>query len=67
MPWQSFDSLNLTKEQKEAFKKFADETNKAWGEKNERERRERVGDALGFKKDEKAESKKVNNSKSPKM
>ncbi|WP_252320798.1 hypothetical protein [Spiroplasma endosymbiont of Lariophagus distinguendus] len=47
---------------KDKFKKDAERINKAWGEKNERERRERVANALGFEKDKKAST-----SKGPKM
>ena len=36
---------------RDKYAKEARETNKAWGEKNERERRERVANALGFEKD----------------
>ncbi|WP_342218590.1 hypothetical protein [Spiroplasma endosymbiont of Amphimallon solstitiale] len=42
---------------KDKHNKEARETNKAWGEKNERERRERVANALRFEKDKS----KINN------
>lgn len=36
---------------KDKYNKEAKEANKVWGEKNESERREKVGNALGFEKD----------------
>ena len=65
MPWEP--SEKWTQAAKEIHDKHAEEVNKAWGEQNERGRRDRVANALGFEKTEKVESKKVNNSKSPKM
>ncbi|MBP1525346.1 MAG: hypothetical protein H9Q65_06025 [Spiroplasma ixodetis] len=41
-----------SQEKKDEFKKRVEETNKAWGEKNERERREKVANALGFEKED---------------
>ncbi|MBP1526130.1 MAG: hypothetical protein H9Q67_06545, partial [Spiroplasma ixodetis] len=49
MPWQPINKLSQA--EKDEYNKRAKETNKAWGEKNERERRERVANALGFEKD----------------
>lgn len=49
MPWES--SEKWSQATKDVHDKNADSINKAWGEKNERERRERVANALGFEKD----------------
>ncbi|WP_425380858.1 hypothetical protein [Spiroplasma endosymbiont of Polydrusus pterygomalis] len=49
MPWEP--SEKWSQATKDAHDKNADRINKAWGEKNERERRERVANALGFEKD----------------
>lgn len=49
MPWTP--SEKWSQEKKDAHDKNADRMNKAWGEKNERERREKVANALGFEKD----------------
>ncbi|WDA54870.1 MAG: hypothetical protein PPFGHCPK_01351 (plasmid) [Spiroplasma endosymbiont of Drosophila atripex] len=53
--WRSCNELSQV--EKDEYNKRAKEANKAWGEKNERERRERVANALGFEKDKS----KVNN------
>jgi len=55
MPWKPYDKWSQA--EKDAHAKNADKINKAWGEKKERERRERVANALGFEKDKS----KVNN------
>ncbi|MBP1526090.1 MAG: hypothetical protein H9Q65_05675 [Spiroplasma ixodetis] len=49
MPWEPIDKLSQA--DKDKHNKDAERINKAWGEKNERERRERVANALGFEKD----------------
>ncbi|WDA54900.1 MAG: hypothetical protein PPFGHCPK_01381 (plasmid) [Spiroplasma endosymbiont of Drosophila atripex] len=49
MPWEPYDKWSQA--DKDKFKKDAERINKAWGEKNERERREKVANALGFEKD----------------
>ncbi|MBP1525250.1 MAG: hypothetical protein H9Q65_01590 [Spiroplasma ixodetis] len=49
MPWEPIDKLSEA--DKDKWNKRVAETNKAWGEKNERERRERVANDLGFEKD----------------
>ncbi|WP_174481636.1 hypothetical protein [Spiroplasma endosymbiont of Danaus chrysippus] len=48
MPWEPID---WSKTDRDKYAKEARETNKAWGEKNERERKERVANAFGFEKD----------------
>ncbi|WP_395473243.1 hypothetical protein [Spiroplasma endosymbiont of Nomada rufipes] len=48
--WRSCNEWS--QDRKEAHAKRVAETNKAWGEKNERERRERVANALGFEKED---------------
>lgn len=55
MPWEPYDKWSQA--EKDSWKKRAEETNKAWGESKERERRERVTNALGFEK----EKSKINN------
>ena len=49
---------------KDKWNKRVDETNKAWGEKNERERRERVANALGFEKEKSKVNSEASTSKS---
>ncbi|WP_342218471.1 hypothetical protein [Spiroplasma endosymbiont of Amphimallon solstitiale] len=49
---------------RDKYAKEARETNKAWGEKNERERRERVANALGFEKDKSKINSEASTSKS---
>lgn len=49
MPWTS--SEKWSQEKKDAHDRNAERINKAWGKENERERRERVTNALGFRKD----------------
>ncbi|WP_252319517.1 hypothetical protein [Spiroplasma endosymbiont of Lariophagus distinguendus] len=49
---------------KDKFNKDAERINKAWGEKNERERRERVANALGFEKDKSKVNSEASTSKS---
>ncbi|BET39620.1 hypothetical protein [Spiroplasma ixodetis] len=49
MPWTP--SEKWSQEKKDAHDKNADRMNKAWGESKEKERRERVANALGFEKD----------------
>ncbi|MBP1528427.1 MAG: hypothetical protein H9Q65_04215 [Spiroplasma ixodetis] len=48
MPWEPID---WSQADKDKYNKRAEEANKVWGEKNERERWERVANALGFEKD----------------
>ncbi|MBP1525519.1 MAG: hypothetical protein H9Q65_02525 [Spiroplasma ixodetis] len=47
--WRSCNEWS--QDRKDAHNKKADEVNKAWGESKEKERREKVANALGFEKD----------------
>ncbi|WP_174479970.1 hypothetical protein [Spiroplasma endosymbiont of Danaus chrysippus] len=61
MPWEPID---WSKADRDKYAKEARETNKAWGEKNERERREKVANALGFEKDKSKVNSEASTSKS---
>lgn len=50
MPWEPYDKLSQA--DKDKYVKDAERINKAWGEKNERERREKVANALAFEKED---------------
>ncbi|WP_342273153.1 hypothetical protein [Spiroplasma endosymbiont of Acasis viretata] len=50
MPWEPYDKWSQA--EKDSWKKRAEETNKAWGESKEKERREIVANALGFEKED---------------
>ncbi|WP_339046717.1 hypothetical protein [Spiroplasma endosymbiont of Colias croceus] len=60
--WRS--SNEWSQADKDKWNKRVAETNKAWGEKNERERRERVTNALGFEKDKSKINSEASTSKS---
>ncbi|MBP1527260.1 MAG: hypothetical protein H9Q65_04440 [Spiroplasma ixodetis] len=64
MPWEPYDKWSQA--EKDAHAKEANRINKAWGEKNERERRERVANALGFEKDKSKVNSEASTSKSQK-
>ncbi|WP_342273429.1 hypothetical protein [Spiroplasma endosymbiont of Acasis viretata] len=50
MPWKPYDKWSQA--EKDAHAKNADKINKAWAEKNERERREKVANTLAFEKED---------------
>ncbi|WP_339046218.1 hypothetical protein [Spiroplasma endosymbiont of Colias croceus] len=58
--WRSCNEWS--QEKKDEYNKDAERINKAWGEKNESERREKVAKSFESEKD-----KKASNSKGPKM
>jgi len=60
--WRSCNEWSQADKEKQA--KDAERINKAWGEKNERERREKVANSLGFEKDKSKVKSEASTSKS---